>query len=134
MSRIVIIIQIFGDNNNKSKCEKEIKKRLNSDKLPFAQNLLSSRHLSKNLKVQIYTAITLNVILHGCETLSLTLREEHRLRAYENRVLRRIFEPKRNEVKGGWRKLHNEEFRNEPLGSIKCWKTVEWPHDWWSLE
>jgi hypothetical protein len=49
------------------------------------------------------------VVLYGCETWSLTLREEHRLRVFENRVLRRIFGPKRVEVKEEWRKLHNEE-------------------------
>jgi hypothetical protein len=47
--------------------------------------------------------------MYGCETLSLTLREEHRLRVFENRVLGRIFGPERDEVTGGWRKLHNEE-------------------------
>jgi hypothetical protein len=47
--------------------------------------------------------------MYGCETLSLTLREEHRLRVFENRVLRRIFGPKRNDMTGGWRKLHNKE-------------------------
>jgi hypothetical protein len=52
------------------------------------------------------------VVLYGCETWSLTLREEHRLRVFENRVLRRIFGPKRDEVTGGWRKLHNEELHN----------------------
>jgi hypothetical protein len=52
------------------------------------------------------------VVLNGCETLSLTLREEHRLRVFENRVLRRIFGPKRDEVTGGWRKHHNEELNN----------------------
>jgi hypothetical protein len=52
------------------------------------------------------------VVLYGCETWSLTLREEHRLRVFENRVLRRMFGPKRGEVTGGWRKLHNEELRN----------------------
>jgi hypothetical protein len=52
------------------------------------------------------------VVLYGCETWSLTLREEHRLRAFENRVLRRIFGPKRDEVTGEWRKLHNEELRD----------------------
>jgi hypothetical protein len=51
----------------------------------------------------------LPVVLYGCEILSLTLREEHRLRVFESRVLRRIFRPKRDEVTGGWRKLHNEE-------------------------
>jgi reverse gyrase len=52
------------------------------------------------------------VVLYGCETWSLTLREEHRLRVFENRVLRRIFGPKRNDVTGDWRKLHNEELHN----------------------
>jgi hypothetical protein len=52
------------------------------------------------------------VFLYGCETWPLTLREEHRLRVFENRVLRRIFGPKRDEVTGGWRKLHSEELRD----------------------
>jgi hypothetical protein len=52
------------------------------------------------------------VVLYGCETWSLTLREEHRLRVFQNRVLRRIFGPKRDEVTGGWRKLHNEELHD----------------------
>jgi hypothetical protein len=52
------------------------------------------------------------VVLYGCETWSLTLREELRLRVFENRVLRKIFESKRDEVIGGWRKLHNEELHN----------------------
>jgi hypothetical protein len=52
------------------------------------------------------------VVLYGCETWSLTLWEEHRLRVFENRVLRRIFGPKRDEVAGGWRKLRNEELHN----------------------
>jgi hypothetical protein len=52
------------------------------------------------------------VVLYGCETWSLTLREEHRLRVFENRVLRRIFGPKRDEVTGEWRKLHNKELRD----------------------
>jgi hypothetical protein len=61
------------------------------------------------VKIKIYKTIILPVVLYGCETLSLTLREEHRLRVFENSVLRRIFGPKRDEVTGGWRKLHNEE-------------------------
>jgi hypothetical protein len=52
------------------------------------------------------------VVLYRCETWSLTLREEHRLRVFENRMLRRIFELKRDKVTGGWRKLHNEELHN----------------------
>jgi hypothetical protein len=65
--------------------------------------------LSRNVKVKIYETIILPV-LYGYETWSLTLREEHRLRVLENRVLRRIFGPKRDEVIGEWRKFHNEEF------------------------
>ena len=73
------------------------------------QNLLSSRLLSKNLKIEIYRSIILPVVLYGCETWSLTLREERKLRVFENRVLRRVFGPKGEEVKWEWRKLHNEE-------------------------
>ena len=72
------------------------------------QNLLSSSLLSKNIKIKIYRTIILPVILYGCETWLLTLREERRLRVFENRVLRRIFGPKRDEVTMEWRKLHNE--------------------------
>jgi hypothetical protein len=57
----------------------------------------------------MYKTIILPVVLYGCETWSLTLREEHRLRVFKNRVLRRIFGPKRDEITGEWRKLHNEE-------------------------
>jgi hypothetical protein len=73
---------------------------------------LSSRLLSRNIKTKIYKTIILPVVLYGCETWSLTLREEHRLRVFENRVLRRIFGPKKDAVTGGWRKLHNEELHN----------------------
>jgi hypothetical protein len=52
------------------------------------------------------------VVLYGCETSSLTLREEHRLKVFENRVLRRIFRPKRDELTGEWRKLHNQELHD----------------------
>ena len=72
------------------------------------QNLLSCSFLSKNLKIKIQRTIILPVVLYGCETWSLTLREECRLRV-ENRVLRRIYGPKRDEVTGDWRKLHKEE-------------------------
>jgi hypothetical protein len=62
--------------------------------------------LSKNFKIKIYRTTILPVVLYGCETWSLTLREERRLRAFDNRVLRRVFGPKRDEVTGEWRKLH----------------------------
>jgi len=76
------------------------------------QNLLSSSLLSKKLKTKIYRTIILPVVLYGCETWSLTLREERRLRVFQYRVLRKVqsvFGPKRDKVKGEWRKLHNEE-------------------------
>jgi hypothetical protein len=72
---------------------------------------LSSRLLSRNVKVKIYKTTILSDV-YGCETWSLKLREEHRLRVFENRVLRRIFGRKRYEVTGEWRKLHNEELHN----------------------
>jgi hypothetical protein len=68
--------------------------------------------LSKNLKIKIHRIIILPVVLYGCETWSLTLREECRHRVFENRVLRRLFGPKRDEVTGVWRKLHNEELHD----------------------
>ena len=71
-----------------------------------------SRYFSKNLKIKICRSIILRVVLYGCETWSLILREEHRLRVFENRVLRRIFGPKRDGLTGEWRKLHNEELND----------------------
>jgi hypothetical protein len=68
--------------------------------------------MSKNLKSRIFKIIILPVALYGCETWSLTLRAEHRLRVSENRVLRRIFGPKRDEVTAELRKLHNEELHD----------------------
>jgi hypothetical protein len=92
----------------------EIKSILNSGDACYhsVQSLLSSLLLSKNVKVKIYKTIILPLVLCGCETWSLTLREEHRLRLFENRVLRRIFGPKSDDVTGKWRKLHNEELHN----------------------
>ena len=65
------------------------------------QNLLSSRLLSKTLKIKIYRTVIMPIVLYGCETWSLTLREERKLRVFENRVLRRILGPRRDEVTGG---------------------------------
>jgi len=84
------------------------------------QNLLSSRLLSKNLKIKICRNIILPVVLYGCEIWSLTLREERKLRVFENRVLRRVFGSKRDEVTGEWRKLHNEELRDLYPYPIYC--------------
>ncbi|KAJ4445744.1 hypothetical protein ANN_12429 [Periplaneta americana] len=89
----------------------EIKHRINMGNACYysVEKLLSSSLLSKNLKVRIYKTVILPVLLYGCETWTLTLREEHRLRVFENKALRKIFGAKRDEVTGEWRKLHNAE-------------------------
>jgi hypothetical protein len=91
-----------------------IKSRLSSGNACYlsVQSLLSSRLLSRNLQVKIYKTTILQVVLYGCETWSLTLREEQILKVFENRVLRRIFGPKRDEVTGDWRKLDGGELHN----------------------
>ena len=98
---------------NQNSIEAEIKSRLKSGNTCYhsVQNLLYSSFLSKNLKIKRYRTIILPVVLYGCETCSLTLREERRLRVFENRMLR-IFGPKRDEVTGEWRKLHKEELND----------------------
>ena len=85
------------------------------------QNLLSSSLLSKNVKIKIHRNVILSVVLYGCETWSLTLREERRLRVFENRVLRRIFGPKKDEVTREWKKLHTEELHN-----LYCSPNIVW--------
>jgi hypothetical protein len=99
---------------NRKLIQEEIKSGLDSGNACYhsLQNLLSSRLLSKNVRIRTYETIILPVVLYGCETWSLTLREEHRLRVFESRLLRRIVGPKRDEVTGGWRKLHNEKLHN----------------------
>jgi hypothetical protein len=99
---------------NQNLIQEEIKRRLNSGNACYhsAQNLLCSHLLSENVKVIIYKTIILPVVLYGCETWSLTLREKQKLRVFENWVVRWIFGPKRERVMGGWRKLHNEELHN----------------------
>jgi hypothetical protein len=102
--------------------QEEIKRRLNSGNTwhPSVQNLLSSRLLSKNLQIRIYKTIISPVVLHGCENWSLIFR----LRVFENRVLRGIFGPKRDEMTGGWRKLHNEKLHKlKSLPSILEWSS-----------
>ena len=96
---------------NQNSIREEIKSRLKSGNACYqlVQNILSPSLLSKNLKITIDRNIILPVVLYGCETWSLTLRKERRLWEFQNRVLRRICGPKRVEVTGEWRKLHNEE-------------------------
>jgi hypothetical protein len=103
----------FGTTlTNQNDIHDEIKSRLNSGNACYysVQNLLS-RLISKNLKIKVNKTVILSFVLYGCETWSLTLREGHRLRIFENRVLRKIFGPKREED-GSWRKLHNDELHN----------------------
>jgi hypothetical protein len=94
---------------NQNSIQEEIKSRLKSGNACYhlVQNLLSTSLLSKNLKIKIYRTIILPVVLYEHETWSLILREERRLRVFQNRVLRRIFGFWRDKVTGEWRKLHN---------------------------
>jgi len=99
---------------NQNSIVEEIKSRLRSGNACYhsAQNFLSSRLLSNNLKIKIYRTIILPVVLYECEAWSLTLREERKLRVFENMVLRRIFGPRADEVRGEWRRLNNEELND----------------------
>jgi hypothetical protein len=98
---------------NQNDIHDEIKSRLNSGNACYysVQNLLSSHLISTNPRIKTYKIVILPVELYGCETWSCTLREEHRLRVFENSVLRRIFGPKR-EVGGSWIKLHYDELHD----------------------
>jgi hypothetical protein len=99
---------------NQNLFQEEIKRRLNFGNSCYhsVQNHLSSRQLLKYVKVRICKTLILFLVLYGCETWSLTLRKEHKLRVFQNRLLRRIFGPKRNGVTGGWTKLHNVELHD----------------------
>jgi hypothetical protein len=94
---------------NQNSIQEEIKRRLKSRNACYfsVKNFLSSSLLSKNLKIKIYRNIILLFVLYGCNTWSLILREKCRLSVFKNRVLRRIFGPKRDEARGEWRKLYN---------------------------
>jgi len=105
----------LGTNfTNQNFIAEETKNRLRSENSCYhlVQNLLSSRLLSKKLKIKIYITTILPTVLYGCETWSLTLRYERKLRVFENMVLRRIFGPRRDEVTGEWRRLHKEELND----------------------
>jgi len=94
--------------------QEEIKSRMESGNAccHSVQNLLSSSWLSKNIKIKIYITVILPFVLYRYENWSLTLRKEHRLRVFENWMLRRIFGPKRDKITGDWRKLHREELND----------------------
>ena len=111
---------------NQNSIQEEIKSRLKSGNACYhlVQNLLCSSLLSKNIKIKVYRTIILLVVLYGCETWSLTLKEGRRLRMSEKRVLRRLFGPKRDEVTGEWRKLHNEEL-NDLYSSLSIFRAIK---------
>jgi hypothetical protein len=108
-----VFIYLGTTLTNKKSIQEEIRSKLKARNTGNSvQNLLSSCLLSKILKFKIYTNIIFLVVLYGCETWSLILREERRLRVFENRVLRKIFGPKRDQVTRDWRKLHKKELNN----------------------
>jgi hypothetical protein len=107
---VPIWVQQLTDQN----CiHKETDSRLNLQNACYhlVQSLLSSQLLSRNIKVKIYKTIILPLVSYGCETWSLTLREEHRLRVFENMVLWKIFGPMQHELIGEWRKSHRKRLR-----------------------
>jgi len=87
----------------------EILLHLGNPPYQSVRNLLSSSLITENIKIKIYRTIILHVVVYGCETWSVMLREVRRLKVSEKRVLRKIFGPKRDEVEGEWRRLHKEE-------------------------
>jgi hypothetical protein len=105
------LLKHFSAITNENSIHEEIKSRSKSGNAcsHSVHNLLLFSSLSVNIKIKIQRIIILPVVLYGCETWSLTMREECRLRVFKNRVLRRIFVPKRDKVTGEWRRLHNEE-------------------------
>jgi hypothetical protein len=105
----------LGTTLTDQKCmHKEIKSRLNSGNASYhlVQSLLSSHLLYRNVKIKVYKTLILPVVFHGCVKLISHTKEEHRLRVFEKRVLRRISGPKRDKVIGEWRKLYNEKPHN----------------------
>jgi hypothetical protein len=95
--------------------QEEIMRTLNSGNACYlsAHNFLSS-HLrtKKGIPISIHKTIIFHVVLYSCETWPLTFRKEHRMRVFENRVLRKLFRPNGDEVMQGWRKLHNKELHD----------------------
>jgi hypothetical protein len=118
---------------NQNAIQEEIKSRQRSGNACYysVQNLLSSRLLSRNLKIKLYRTIILPIVLYGYETWSLTVREERRLRVFENKVLRRVFGPRRDEVTGDWRRLHNEEL-NDLYSSPNIVRVIKWRRMRWA--
>jgi hypothetical protein len=125
---------IIGTYTNKSNFHYlKIKRRLNQENVWYhlVQNVFSSHLLSKNIKNIIPKTIILPVVLYRCETWSLILREEHRPGVFQNRVSRRTFGPKRNDIIGDCKKLHNEEINNLHFHHV----LLEWSNQgWWEIQ
>jgi hypothetical protein len=103
-------VQILSSQNY---IQEDIKSRLKSENVAIIWcRIFCSSLLYKNMKIKIYRTIILSLALYGCETWSFILREEHRLRVFENRVLRGIFGAKRDDITGEWRKLYYEELND----------------------
>jgi len=126
-------VQCVHTLTNQNSIPEEIKSRLRPGNACYhsVQNLLSSRLLSKNLKIKIYKIIILPIVLYGCETWSLTLREERKLRVFEDMVLTRIFGPRTEEVTGELRRLHNEEL-NDLYSSPNIVRVIKWRRMSWA--
>jgi len=99
---------------NQNPIQEEIKSILKSENACYhlVQNILSLSLISNNINIKIAITMILPVVVYGCETWSLTMREERKLRVFGNRLMRRIFGPKRDQVTGEWRKLRNEDFND----------------------
>jgi len=112
---------------NQNSIQEEIKSRLRAASICYhsKQTLLSSSLLNKTLKIKRYRNIILSVVLYGCETWSLTLREEHRLRVFMDRVLRGIFGPRREEVTWEWTKQYYEELKSVLLTQYCSGEKIE---------
>ena len=121
VTRTRLIVTLYVHCSQSCLCALKINSRLQSGNAccHSVLNILSSSLLSKNFKIKIHRNIILPVVFYEYETWSFKLREESRLRVFENRVLRRIFGLRREEVTGEWRKLHNEE-----LNHLHCSPTV----------
>jgi len=119
----------FGTTlTDQNSIQEEIKSRLKSGNVCYhsVQILLSSRLLSKHTKIKIYRTVILPVVLYECETWSLTLWEERRLKVFENKVLRRIFGAERDKVTGEWRKLHSDLYCSPNIVRLIKSRRIRW--------